>query len=126
MIQSGNASSVFDAVVNPLVYPGGSVTGYISSRLMAAYDIDDHTIHVAVHRVEDGRLFWHFELEHDGRNVFEGFDLSTPISMTYAEAAKAAVDFLTYDEVSPTDTPEQAAWREEHAETLRFFALDPD
>jgi hypothetical protein len=123
VIRTADPYSVVNAIVNPLVYPGGSVTGYISSRLMAAYDIDDHTIHVAVHDVVDGRLVWHYELEHDGANVFQGFDLTTPVSFTYADAAKAAVGHLTMGP-GDTDTPAQAAWREEHAETLSFFSFD--
>lgn len=124
--------------VNPLVYAGGEVPGFISSRLMAAYRLDDeHTIHVNVHSYpfsgspDGGRTTWHYVLEHNGNVIFEGTDYSTwPV--TYGDAARGVLGFLTLRpgdtdaEFFDSYTPEQIAWRDEHAEDLSIFALDPD
>lgn len=119
-------TSIVDTIVNPLRFDGGQVDGFISSRLMAAYDLDGgHRISVALDSVQNGRLFWHFILELSGTVIFEGTDLSTVITSTYGDVARTALDFLT-GEVPAWFTPEQEAWHAEHAEFLRIFSLDPE
>jgi hypothetical protein len=124
------SSSIVDTIINPLVFSGGRVDGYISSRLMAAYNLDgDHVIQVAVDSIRAGRIQWHYILEHNHTVVFEGFDLSTAVVETYGDAARTALNFLTLGEHDTDDeyfagyTAEQIAWRDEHAEDLSLYAL---
>lgn len=110
------------------------VKGYISGRLMAAYDFDDHTLHVAPERRdEDGRLRWRYVLEHSGRVIFEGNDLTTG-AYSEADPADAARTLLSFVTLRPGDvddeyfdryTPEQLEWRDSiHAEDLSAYAID--
>lgn len=126
MIRSGTTKGLYDAVVNPLVFAGGLVEGFISSRLMAAYSLDDgHVVHVALHNVHEGRLVWHYLLERNGAVIVEGFDLSTVVSSTYGDVAREALDFLT-GALPDWFNAAQGAWHAEHAASLRIFSLDPE
>ena len=95
MIRSGDPTSLVDSILDPLVLDGREIPGYISSRLMAAYDLGDgRSIHVALSQVANGRLFWHYVLDRAGEVITQGYDLDTAISATYGEVALAAVEFL--------------------------------
>lgn len=120
-------------IVNPLVSSGGHVDGYISARLMAAYDLPDkHTVHVSRSSVADGRVSWLYVLEHNGAVIFEGTDFGTPTYTTYGDAARDLLGFLTMRE-GDTDSEyfdgyssEQIAWRDEFAEYLAMFGMEED
>ncbi len=120
------------SVVDPLVFCGGRIPGHISSRLMAAYTLDDHTLHLNRVTPGGGRVSWHYVLEHNGTVVFEGSDFSTTGDTSYGEAARDLLGFLT---LQPGDTdadffdsytPDQLTWRDEYAETLSIFAMEDD
>lgn len=122
------------SVVDPLISLGGTIPGFISGRLMAAYQLDhEHIIHVATDRVgENHRMFWHYVLERNGATIFEGADFSAGTELTYGEAARGIVGFLTLRE-GDTDseyfdhyTPDQIAWRDECAEGLAMFGMEDD
>jgi hypothetical protein len=120
-------------VVDPLVSLGATVDGFISSRLMAAYQLDDgHVIHVSRAGQTGHRIAWSYVLERDGVTIFEASDFSAGTDLSYGEAARAILGFLTLQE-GDTDseyfenyTFEQVAWRDEYAENLSLFALDPE
>lgn len=122
-----------NSLVNPLVCLMGTINGLISSRLMAAYTLDGgHVIHVAVEAANQGRLTWHYVLEHNGTVVFDGSDLGTTEYATYGDAARSALAFLT---LRPGDvdaeyfdgyTPAQVAWRDMHAEELSMYGMEAD
>jgi hypothetical protein len=121
------------SVVNPLVSFGGTVNGFISSRLMAAYKLDDeHVVHVSRESVSDGRVSWHYVLERNDVVIFEASDFGTPSDTTYGDAARDLVGFLTLQEGDTDDeyfagyTPEQIAWRDECAEYLAMFGMEDD
>lgn len=110
------------------------VAGYISSRLMAAYDFpNDHTVHVEPMPSDNtGRIVWHYVLERDGKTIFEGDDLSTGafVDSDPAEVARTLLGFLT---LQPGDvesdyfdhyTTAQVEWRDEYAEELSLYAID--
>jgi hypothetical protein len=110
---------------------GGTTRGYISSRLMAAYDLDGaHIIHVSREGCNGGRVQWSYVLEHDGKVIFEGADFSTAVGATYGEAAVGVLGFLTLrpgdtdSEYFDSYTDAQVAWRDEHAEDLAMFAME--
>lgn len=77
------------SLVDPLVSAAGSVDGFISSRLMAAYELDrGHVIHVARHaQNEDFRTAWHYVLEHDGAPENEPAKYDIRIDGRYIETA---------------------------------------
>jgi hypothetical protein len=121
------------STVNPLVSLRGTVDGFISSRLMAAYRLDGgHVIHVARVSQDGHRMTWQYVLELDGDVIFEGADFSCLASTTYGEAAVGVLGFLTLrdgdtdDEYFEGYTSEQIAWSDEHAEALAMFGMDPD
>lgn len=121
------------SVVDPLVSLGATVDGFISSRLMAAYQLDNgHVIHVSRVGQNDHRIVWSYVLERDGVTIFEGSDFSAGTELTYGEAARDVLFFLTLQDGDTDEeyfegyTPEQAAWRDEYAENLSLFALDPE
>jgi hypothetical protein len=121
------------SVVDPLVSLGATVDGFISSRLMAAYRLDDgHVIHVSRVGRDGHRIVWSYVLERDGATIFEGADFSAGTDLSYGEAARGVLGLFTLGE-GDTDsdyfdsyTPEQIAWRDEFAENLALFALDPE
>jgi hypothetical protein len=120
-------------IVNPLVSDGGTVDGFISGRLMAAYKLpDEHVVHLGRISVSGGRVTWHYVLEHDDVVIFEGTDFGTHADTTYGDAARDLMGFLTLGE-GDTDndffsdyTPEQIAWRDEFAEYLSMFGMEAD
>lgn len=123
------------STVDPLASLGGTVDGFISSRLMAAYRLhDEHTIHVSRESRDGHRTTWHYVLERNGATIFEGADFSAGTELTYGEAAREVLGFLTLrpgdvDEDYFTDheyTPEQIAWRDECAEDLAPFGMEDD
>lgn len=122
------------SIVNPLVSAAGTIDGHISSRLMAAYRLDaEHVIHVHRDRVDsDGRIYWAYVLERNGRPIFKGADFSTPHDVSYGEAARGVLGFLTLGEHDTdaeyfeTYTPRQLTWRDECAEDLALYAMDED
>jgi hypothetical protein len=122
------------AEVSAITYDGGDYTvpGYISARLMAAYDFPTGaTLHVGIKtREPDGRIRYRYVLEQDGDVIFDGDDFRTGCwaEVDYAEAARSLLGFLTLRE-GDTDadyfdryTPEQLAWRDEYAEGLSIYA----
>lgn len=122
------------AEVNAITYAEGGYTvpGYISARLMAAYDFDfGHTLHLhAEQRDGFGRIVYSYVLERDGVVIFEGSDFRSGCgaAVNYAEAARSLMGFLTLRE-GDTDadyfdryTPEQLAWRDEYAKGLSIYA----
>ena len=122
------------AEVNAITYAEGGYTvpGYISARLMAAYDFDfGHTLHLhAEQRDGFGRIVYSYVFERDGVVIFEGSDFRSGCgdSVNYATAARALLGFLTLRE-GDTDsdyfdryTPEQLAWRDEYAKGLSIYA----
>lgn len=122
------------AEVNTITYAEGGYTvpGYISARLMAAYDFDDgHTLHLhAEQRDDEGRIVYTYVLEREGTVIFEGDDFRTGCwaEVDYADAARSLMGFLTLRE-GDTDadyfdryTPEQLAWRDEYAKGLSIYA----
>lgn len=121
------------SVVDPLVCAVGTIPGFISSRLMAAYKLDhDHVLSVGRVSYHDGRVRWHYVLEHNDATVFEGSDFESSDDTTYGEAARGLLGFLT---LRPGDvdsehfdgyTPKQLEWRDAYAEELSLFALDPE
>jgi len=126
------------AEINAITYNSGDYTvpGYISARLMAAYDFDfDHTLHLhAEQRDDEGRIVYSYVLEREGVVIFEGSDFRTGCwaEVDYAEAARSLMGFLTLRE-GDTDadyfdryTPEQIAWRDEYAEGLVGYGVDGD
>jgi hypothetical protein len=120
-------------IVNPMRAGGWEIPGFISARLMAAYHLDGHVLHVARVGTLDHRVSWHYVLEQtDGPVIFEGEDFSTPGDTTYGEAAVGVLSFLTLREGDTDDeffagyTPEQLAWRDAYAETLSLYTLDID
>lgn len=93
MIRSGDPTSVVDSILDPLVLADREVPGYISSRLMAAYDLGDGLIvQIALNRVANGRLYWNYVLEQNGTVLVEGDSLESTISATYGEVAGSAID----------------------------------
>lgn len=121
------------SIVNPLVSLAGTINGFISARLMAAYNLDgQHVIHVSLHnRTNEGRLVWRYVLTCDDVVIFDGIDFSTGSTDTYGGAARGVLGFLT---LRPGDadseyfagyTAEQVAWRDEHAEDLAGFSMAP-
>lgn len=122
------------SIIDPMQTIVGDVNGYISARLMASYKLDKgHIIHVGrVAQGSDGRIRWHYVLEHDGMVVFEGSDLGTPPDWTYGEAARSIMGWLTLrpgdtdDEHFDDYTDAQVAWRDEHAEDLSYFGIEPE
>jgi hypothetical protein len=121
------------SLVNPLESCAGTLDGFISSRLMAAYQLDDeHVIHVVRDHTEGHREFWHYVLERNGTVVFEGRDFSTGTRHTYGEAARGVLGFLTLCEGDTEAgyfrhyTLSQRAWRDECAEDLQMFGMEPD
>jgi hypothetical protein len=125
-------NGVYADILTPLVSIVGTVEGFISGRLMAAYQLDDRTV-LHLSRVPTGaRDRFEYVFEFDGQVIFEGDDFSTPAGETYGEAAHGLLGFLTLDE-GDTDaeyfdgyTPEQLAWRDEYAEEYALYALDPE
>lgn len=126
------------AEVNAITYNSGDYTvpGYISARLMAAYDFDDsHTLHLhAEQRDDEGRIVYSYVLEREGVVIFEGSDFQSGCGapVDYADAARSLMGFLTLRE-GDTDadyfdryTPEQIAWRDEYAEGLGIYGMDGD
>lgn len=121
------------STVNPMPSGEGDIDGFISSRLMAAYKLDDHTLHVSREgQNADGRVIWRYVLEHCDDVIFDGQDFSTPSYWTYGEAAHGVLGFLTLQD-GDTDseffdsyTPEQLAWRDEHAMHLSIYAAEPE
>jgi hypothetical protein len=121
------------SLVDPLVCINGEVDGRISSRLMAAYPLDDeHIIHVSRQEQTGHRMTWHYVLERGETVIFEGADFSTTAGTTYGEAARGILGLLTLGE-HDTDseyfdgyTPVQIAWRDECAEQLALFAMEAE
>lgn len=126
------------AEINAITYNSGDYTvpGYISARLMAAYDFDGgHTLHLhAEQRDDEGRIVYSYVLERGGVVIFEGSDFRSGCGapIDYADAARTLMGFLTLRE-GDTDadhfdryTPEQIAWRDEYAEDLSIYGVDED
>lgn len=121
------------SIVDPLVSLGGTIDGFISSRLMAAYKLDnEHTLHVNRAERNGHRVAWHYVLERNTNTIFEGADFSTTAGSTYGEAARGVLGFLTLGE-GDTDpeyfdgyTSEQVAWRDECAEDLSIFGIEEE
>jgi hypothetical protein len=127
--------------IAPLDYTDGTdsetIPGYISARLMAAWDFpDDHTLHL--HAINNGgngvRIRYHYILEHAGEVIFEGDDFSSGVGdmVDYAHAARGILGFLT---LRPGDvdseyfdgyTPAQIEWRDEFAEYLALYSMEPE
>jgi hypothetical protein len=84
-----------DSIVDPIVLPDREIPGFVSSRCMAAWTLDDgFVIQIALHEVVKGRLHWHFLLEQRGSVVAEGFALKSSISASYGEVALDALQGL--------------------------------
>ncbi len=122
--------------VDPIIYELDdgetfTVEGFISSRLMAAYAFDGHTLHLhADSRDVEGRVRYSYVLEHDGAVIFEADDFRSGCGddVDYAKAARCLMGFLTLCE-GDTDaeyfdgyTPSQITWRDEYAESLAIYA----
>lgn len=121
------------SIVNPLESLGGTIEGFISSRLMAAYKLDhEHTVHVSRESSVGPFVLWHYVLERNDDVIFEGTELRTTAGATYGEAARDLMGFLTQQEHDVDDeyfadyTPEQLAWRDECAEDLVMFGMEPE
>jgi hypothetical protein len=121
------------SIVDPLRAIVGPVDGFISSRLMAAYKLDDgHVIHVRRTDPRGHRQGWYYLLERNDETIFEGTDFETVVETTYGEAARGILGFLTNGEGDveadyfATYTAEQIAWRDEFAENLSLFGMEEE
>jgi hypothetical protein len=121
------------SVVDPLISLGGTIPGFISGRLMAAYQLDhEHIIHVSRDSVTGYRTTWSYVLERNGTVIFEAADFSAGTNLTYGEAAREVLGFLTTgaddveDDYFNDYTPGQIAWRDECAEDLVMFGMEDD
>ncbi|MDH2426461.1 hypothetical protein [Sphaerisporangium sp. TRM90804] len=122
-----------DAVAG-LVLP----TGWrISSRLMAAWPIDDDQMLELwpAGRTADQRLRWNYRLSRKGRTIFGGSDIRSGVGarLTTEELISAARTVLSYLTLRPggTDpcyfdgyTRAQLNWRDSYAEELAVYALE--
>lgn len=128
-----------DSPVTPLIAYGEPdpivIPGFISSRLMAAYDIEGHVLHVdMVGYTADNRERWRYILETPERvEIFDReFYSGCGDQLSYGDAARSALSWAT---TRPGDTdaeffdgytPGQLAWVDEHAENLSLYSLDPE
>ncbi|WP_026416971.1 hypothetical protein [Actinomadura oligospora] len=104
----------------------------VSVRLTACWPIDDtHTLELEpAGRTDDNRIRWGYRLACDGQTIFEARDVCSPVGEplsadAHVKAAKAILTFLITPSEDPEDlTPEQVAWREEHAEELALLIRD--